>query len=712
MLENYIADKPITLETEDKFQRFNFSKRIAQTIVQRKSKESIVFGLFGAWGEGKSSVINFIDKELKNDTSIITIHLNPWRYTDEDSLLLNFFEKISLSLEKDLKTGLEKVARKIERYGALIRLLGLEKDEISKALSDTTLEDFKERVDKLLNETTKRLVIFIDDIDRLDKNEISTLFRLIKLTADFTNTIYILSFDESMVASAIGGKFGEGDKKAGENFLEKIIQVPLTIPKAQPEALKKFCFELVENALNSNDIKLSEDEVGRFVFRFTSNLLNRLNTPRLAVRYSNTLSFSLPLLYKEVNTIDLMLIEGIKIFYPEYYNLVKENPDLFLGSYSTTHRGVSQNQAKIDLLNDKLNHCGQSYKVAEKENVIELLTELFPKLKTAFQNYHFSNSSYEEWKSDKRIASSSYFNRYFSYSVIEGEISDIEFELLISNIGQHSIETLKKEMLELINKSTSLKFIEKLQPIGKNIEWNESKKICLALCELSANFDSSGSIFNLGFDSSLKQAVIFIYGQLEKYRTQNDLFTFCIDLLTQSSTLKFTTELIVWYNSGEEQNKILNTKQLNEVNKILISKILSSLDENENIFTKYPEESRRLLDTWYTLEKLKSKNYVNEFLNLETKNIITFLWAFAPTMRSTSHPKPYKGDLSKESFENISTYVSYNKIKSLLRALYGKLNINDVIWDDVNGGANGDKNVALQFLYHLKSLINQQKQDD
>lgn len=132
-----------------------------------------------------------------------------------------------------------------------------------------------------------------------------------------------------MVASAIGDRFGSGDKKAGENFLEKIIQVPLTIPKAQPDALKKFCFQLVNNAIKNSKVELSEEEVQRFVYQFTTNILNRLTTPRLAVRYGNTLS--LPLLKGEVNMLDLMLIEALKVFYPNHYNFVKTNPDYFIG---------------------------------------------------------------------------------------------------------------------------------------------------------------------------------------------------------------------------------------------------------------------------------------------------------------------------------------------------------------------------------------------
>lgn len=78
MDDNYLADKPISEEKDDKFQRYNFSKRIAETILNRKSSDSIVIGLYGAWGEGKTSVLNFIKQELNpHYPNVIQFSFNP-----------------------------------------------------------------------------------------------------------------------------------------------------------------------------------------------------------------------------------------------------------------------------------------------------------------------------------------------------------------------------------------------------------------------------------------------------------------------------------------------------------------------------------------------------------------------------------------------------------------------------------------------------------
>ena len=215
---NFSSDKPVSAKADDRFQRYEFSKRISESIVQRESSDGIVIGLYGAWGEGKTSILNFINQELESQESVLTIKLNPWRYGDEETLLKKFFGKIATILGRELENQKEKLGNFISKYGSLGGIFGVDASGIGKSIADVDLEDLKNRIDEFLKESRRKLVIFVDDIDRLDRSEIFTLFKLVKLTADFTNTTYLLSFDEQMVASAIGSRFGEGSQKSGENF--------------------------------------------------------------------------------------------------------------------------------------------------------------------------------------------------------------------------------------------------------------------------------------------------------------------------------------------------------------------------------------------------------------------------------------------------------------------------------------------------------------
>lgn len=335
------SDRPIEDANHDDFQRNSFALRIATTLIERKSSESIVVGLYGQWGEGKSSVINLIKQKLSasSDKVVFTI-FNPWQFPNENQLVKYFFTQLAQEIEKAallpqpnppqqvnrlkklVSWGNEKTTKPLQTKGETIAELlstytkpftGLVNVDISGVVENhlPDLEKLRERIEDKIKASGKRIVVIIDDVDRLEKKQIQAIFRLVKLTADFRQTAYLLAFDDAMVARAIGEIFetsseadaGNRALLAGQNFLEKIIQVPLRLPRARPDALLKFCLARVQEVLTEMGVELTTEENERLGSSLRDALLPRLKTPRLAVRYANAIAFSLPLVKGEVNTV-------------------------------------------------------------------------------------------------------------------------------------------------------------------------------------------------------------------------------------------------------------------------------------------------------------------------------------------------------------------------------------------------------------------------
>jgi predicted KAP-like P-loop ATPase len=315
-----------------------------------------------------------------------------------------------------------------------------------------------------------------------------------------------------MVSNAIGERFGAGNQKSGLNFLEKIIQVPLKIPVAQPEALKQYCFQLVDKSINSNNISLTENEVRRFVSEFTSNILIKLDTPRLAVRYGNTLSFSLPLLAGEVNLVDLMLIEAIKIFYPIHYEFVKSNPEYFIGSYSEMFSHGKDND-KVSSIKEHLELLGKNLTKKQKSCIQSLLQELFPRLNEVYHNYTtYDGQLTNDWFKQKRIVSPKYFNRYFSYAVIKGEISDIAFQNFLADVLAQTIDDVAISIKTLVEQSSPDNFLQKIRSIEEDFKWEEAIKITKAISISSEVFPKrNGFSFSFSFESRTRIRIQFLY---------------------------------------------------------------------------------------------------------------------------------------------------------------------------------------------------------
>src|SRR5690606_21576351 len=81
------------------------------------------------------------------------------------------------------------------------------------------------KVTKALSNIPKPIVVVLDDIDRLTTAEIRDVFKLVRLTANFPNIIYLLAFDRARVEQALG-EHGI----PGRDYLEKILQIGIDLP--------------------------------------------------------------------------------------------------------------------------------------------------------------------------------------------------------------------------------------------------------------------------------------------------------------------------------------------------------------------------------------------------------------------------------------------------------------------------------------------------
>lgn len=153
-IDSYIPDKPIGIIRQDEFNRYDYAKRVAETIRDRHSPESLVVGLYGRWGEGKTSVLNFITAELKS-ARIITMTFNPWRFEGEDQLLTGFFTELAQALNKPLKTKGEAAGELLAQYaeavipkfqflgGAVTTEPGAQVKKMGELLANTSLPELK-----------------------------------------------------------------------------------------------------------------------------------------------------------------------------------------------------------------------------------------------------------------------------------------------------------------------------------------------------------------------------------------------------------------------------------------------------------------------------------------------------------------------------------------------------------------------------------------
>ena len=213
--------------------------KYAETLVKKLkntdlSKESFAVGITGEWGSGKSTFLNTMKKEIKKEDFAEIVEFNPWLCNSPEQVTQDFFATLINELSPKHST----LSRDINKYAKLLNkiakpslsIFGIDLDLTP---GDDSLDELKENISKKLAKLPKKVVILIDDTDRLEGNEIFEILRLIRNTADFRNVIYIATYDKEYVTDVLKvNKINDPD-----NYLEKIFQVEVHLLKVEDSEL-------------------------------------------------------------------------------------------------------------------------------------------------------------------------------------------------------------------------------------------------------------------------------------------------------------------------------------------------------------------------------------------------------------------------------------------------------------------------------------------
>lgn len=680
--DSFVVDAPITEPTLDRFKRWSFAQRVAQTMASRSDPSSIVIGIYGAWGEGKTTVLKFIEKELKESSHVISIWFNPWRFGDESHLLRSFFQTLADALGKSISSQKEKIGEWLRNYATILVPLsftigdivqlspGESAKKIGKILSSVELEELKKRIEKLLDDEGKRVVVLMDDIDRLDKAEIQTIFKLVKLSAYFKYTAYVLAFDNEMVAEAVGERYGSGNKEAGRSFIEKIVQVPLHLPKADILSLRKFCFDGIGKVLDGAKIQLTEEQTQAFVRHFVDGLEIRLQTPRMANRYINTLLFSLPILKGEVNPIDLMLVEGIRVFYPKLYDVVRGNPDVFLCSKLDTHSNSDQvKKRSLEIINKGL----EELTIEESDAAKDLLRVLFPRLGGVFEKINYGREWEDIWAEEQRIASKQYFDRFFSYAVPEGDVSDQELESFLGQIEIESIENIASEIQRLAINRSADRFISKLRRKVKKLSPEISSKLAIAIAKVGNSFPNPETMFTI--ITAFSQAGMLVVNLIENIPRGRKRIDVAKIIVQEVEPISFVLECFSWMRTGgtkEEQDRIFSIEEEDELGKIIADRTKRLSQDQLPIYIRFPKDAKRLLYAWSHWGNREEVNkYLTKTMNEDPRNALELLKCHLSTEWSMESGLSHKADFAREQYNSIAEIVDTDLVYNALYKIYG-----------------------------------------
>jgi hypothetical protein len=669
----YAADQPIRSREDDRFNRWPFAKRIAETLARREDASSLVLGIYGVWGDGKTSTLRLMEEALKEHADVVCVKFNPWHFESDVQLFRGFFGTLADAVGRSLPTAVERIGELLEQYGAVVSVLsggavgGLQ--EAGGALSAVKLQELRERIEKILSEAGKRVVVLIDDIDRLDRREIQAMFKLVKLSAGFERTSYVLAFDQEMVAAALGEQYGKGGIEAGRQFLEKIVQVPLNLPPADQLSLRKLAFNGAEAAVRLAGIELAEGQGQAFVRHFVDGLELRLTTPRQAKRYGNALAFALPILKGEVNPVDQMLIEGIRVFYPKLYVAIREDPETFLGQGREMTREEAVKKRTIEIIDGGL----EGLDTQEKERVRRRLLEvLFPRLQAVSGNTWWGSDWEPRWEREQRVCSRQYFDRYFSYSIPPGDVPDQVVTGFLDLVGQGGDADVDEILKALGQRGALYRLIPKLRKYEDVLEGPVAGRLARAIARNGAQFPREKTMW--GFDSTFSQAGILVVRLLLRVAAGAEREELARRVVEEAEPLPFSFECFRWMRKGEkdsESERVISDAAEGELGRIVVERAKARAAETP-LWREFPQDSPGIFWMW---KRYGSPPPVGEYLKMRfTENpaeVSVFLTSYVPDAWGLESGLRHKGDFRREAYDMVRDLVDPEEIAAWLRGSYG-----------------------------------------
>lgn len=673
----YSSDKPISKISEDLLGRVPFSFQLAKAINNYNENSGLVIGIYGGWGTGKTSIINMIENEISNfeDDKTIFIRFSPWNYSDKDNLIRLFFESLKIKLNIHHKKNIDNAINNyLDALDILTLIPGFNHTMVGiiknffkyfrKNNESLDLEASKKFLEKYLLDINKKIIVVIDDLDRLTNIQIRETFQLVKQVADFPNLIYILSMDREVVARALT----EVQNIDGNDYLEKIVQIPFEIPKIEKDKLQNILNSKIEKIIESNS-DLIEININYWSKVYFKCIEPYINTIRDVNRVINTFQFRFPVLKQETCFEDLFAITVLEVLDPKLYKWIRENKRLLLGmltieKYFTDDFDYNKELIKKELKSKDIN----------EERAIIILSILFPELKKKINKYKYNYETNENIRLRMGIAHEQKFDLYFKFNLEEIKITRDTIRNCIYNFNYSE---LHRTINGISINGDIIYLIEEIRCFIDEIPYERISLIAKTLIELTGFFEEykTKTIFiNPAWDESID----LIFDILNKLKTKKEIYQIFISSIENINIYglgiianMLNSVDVAYANDNYEYQKyrVLEKENLEECKIILLNKIKKVLGTNQlwKIHSFYS-----IISLWESIDKVGLELSLKKIFS-EDNNKLKFICSIGNCWSSKENRWEFNESLYSKYFSKEEIYKIIDELEEEEFSLFSDL---------------------------------------
>ncbi|MDR0911017.1 MAG: KAP family NTPase [Methanobrevibacter sp.] len=672
-------DKAIEKLGDDVLDRREFVGNFTKSLMKYERKDCLIIGLQGEWGSGKSSFINMtldclnqkINKQTTDPNSEsfdlyekpIILHFNPWYFSDQENLILQFFIELENILMKEtnftkkalnfLKTYALRITLDIvllslkgnslkDYMNQIIKKIGiedcLEKNGIYSIENENSINDIKLKLMESLSNINKKIIIIIDDMDRLLDEEKKLIFQLVKSIADFPNIIYILSFDKEDIINSL-----ENIKvNHPEIFIEKIIQISIDIPKVSKSSLINLTDREITQIYESHEISLNDTQ--------KKVIVNRLNlffkNMRDLKRYCNLLDFYIPLAKNKLYVLDFSTILAIQNFdYILFMHLKNEKNLLTKVSFNERTNEKEKCREAIDSI--LKNESNLDYNTKKS-----IILKLFPNLKEVYGMNVYLDMA--KWRRKGKICIADNFDKYFNFIIPDNSVSIKEMDDIIDSTYDSS--SFKEKMILYSEKEKSHVILKNLKDYIDEIPIENLPTVIDVLMDIGDELydeDDDEGYFPRDNEDRIR---VVIKNLLMKIENQENRFKIIKNAFENSENsigilISTISYLAIEHNKYgysndstlSEENRIVNGEQLEKLKNILLLKIRKCDVEGKFL------DSKNIVNNLYFWINVEEKDRIDQFIDkstIDTEDALKFISIFITT---TNHiPSDEEDDIKRE----------------------------------------------------------------
>ncbi|KWV47064.1 hypothetical protein AS026_13930 [Rhizobium altiplani] len=305
---------------------------------------------------------------------VVVALFNPWLFSGRDELVRGFFNTLRGALGRSNTEEVRALVEALDRYWGAIDLAGhgvaaivdlhgssgaasagwkkLSGKLKSALVKPRPLTPDEERIslEKKIAATQCAVIVLIDELDRIEDDEVRAVAQLVKAVGDIKGLSYLVAYDPERVVEALGRGIGERRRRVGELYLEKIIQYPIPLRPLFSEDVKA----LLESTLADHGVLLAEQRTDSQKELY-AHIIDSIQTPREVKRLVGAFAILERAVRDEICPFDVLAYSWIVTKSPTLRTRIAEHVDALVtdpSDESASERVVRRmnNEAEPDIV--------------------------------------------------------------------------------------------------------------------------------------------------------------------------------------------------------------------------------------------------------------------------------------------------------------------------------------------------------------------------